>query len=92
MSEFKEGQYVIYQNGRSFEIGRIHHRNANGNYAVAYHTGCTLASTPEDNLHPIKNDYIFGCEENLGYHVFDDECINFDPECCFQCRGKVKSE
>lgn len=57
MSEYKEGQYIIYQNGDRFEIGKIKRLTPTGAF-VWYSTGDTAAKTPYDCMHPIKNDYV----------------------------------
>lgn len=55
-SEFKEGEYIIYQNGDSFEIGKIKRLTDDGAF-VYYHDGDTAALTPFDCMHKIVNAY-----------------------------------
>ena len=62
--KFREGQYVIYQNGDRFEIGKIK-RITNGGAFVYYSSGDTAAKTPFDCMHPITNEYVIG-ETSLG--------------------------
>ncbi len=57
MNEYKEGQYIIYQNGDSFEIGKIKRLTPTGAF-VYYSMGDTAAKTPYDRIHPIKNNYV----------------------------------
>ncbi len=64
MKDFHEGQYIIYQNGESFEIGKIKRLTENGAF-VCYSCGETSAKTPYDCMHPIVNDYVIG-ETGLG--------------------------
>ena len=61
---FKEGQYIIYQNGNRFEIGKIKSLTPTGAF-VWYSCGDTAAKTPYDCMHPIQNAYVIG-ETGLG--------------------------
>lgn len=54
--DFMEGELVIYQNGDSFEVGRIKSMNKRVAF-VYYHEGDTAAATPYDHLHKILNAY-----------------------------------
>ena len=54
---YKIGQIVIYQNGNSFEVGKIEKMTGEAGAWVKYHTGETLALTPYECLHPIVNEY-----------------------------------
>lgn len=55
--QFQEGQYVIYQNGDRFEIGKIKRIVSDGAF-VYYSAGDTAAKTPFDCMHPIQNGYV----------------------------------
>lgn len=55
--DFREGELVVYQNGDSFEVGRIK-RLAENVAFVHYHEGDTAAATPYDHLHKILNAYV----------------------------------
>lgn len=55
---YKIGQLVIYQNGDSFEVGKIERIIGEDGAWVKYHTGETLARTPYECLHPIVNEYV----------------------------------
>lgn len=57
MSQFKKGDYVIYQNGDSYQIGKVKHTTDRGAF-VYYHEGDTAALTPFANLHKIDNAYV----------------------------------
>ena len=57
MSEFKEGEYIIYNNGDRFEIGKIKRIVRDGAF-VWYHEGDTAAKTPFDCMHKIINGYV----------------------------------
>ena len=63
-NEYKEGQYIIYQTGDRFEIGKIKRLTPNGAF-VYYSMGDTAAKTPYDRMHPIQNAYVIG-EMGLG--------------------------
>ena len=63
-NEYKEGQYIIYQNGDRFEIGKIKRLTPTGAF-VYYSCGDTAEKTPYDHIHPIMNDYVIG-ETGLG--------------------------
>lgn len=54
--DFEDGELIIYQNGDSFEVGRIKRLAENVAY-VYYHEGDTAAATPYDHLHKILNAY-----------------------------------
>ena len=64
MDEFKEGQYIVYKNGNSYEIGKIK-RVVNDGAFVYYSDGDTASKTPFGCMHEIINDYAIG-ETNLG--------------------------
>lgn len=64
MNEFREGQYVIYQNGNRYEIGQIKRLMPTAAF-VCYSEGETALITPYDYIHPILNDYLI-CETGLG--------------------------
>lgn len=64
MNGFREGQYIIYQNGDTYEIGKIKRLTATGAF-VWYSCGDTAAKTPYDCMHPIQNAYVIG-ETGLG--------------------------
>lgn len=64
MKEFYEGDYIIYQNGDRYEIGKIKRIVPDGAF-VWYHSGETTSKTPFDQMHKIINDYVIG-ETSLG--------------------------
>lgn len=53
---FKVGEYIIYKNGQSYEIGRIKRIVEDGAF-VCYSGGETAAKTPFDCMHKIVNGY-----------------------------------
>lgn len=73
MSEFKEGQYIIYHNKGTdrYELGRIKSLAKDGAF-VAYHSGETGAKTPYDLMHPLVNEYVIQ-RTLLGGSYFDEE-------------------
>ena len=64
MKDFKEGEYIIYQNGDRYEIGKIKRIVDDGAF-VWYHDGETAAKTPFERMHKIVNEYVIG-ETSLG--------------------------
>lgn len=56
MNDFKENELIIYQNGDSFEIGRIKRLCEDGAF-VYYHEGETASKTPYDCIHKLRNAY-----------------------------------
>lgn len=64
MSEFREGEYIIYQNGDRYEIGKIKRIVSDGAF-VWYHNGETASKTSFEQMHKIANEYVIG-ETSLG--------------------------
>ena len=64
MENFNEGDYIIYQNGDRYEIGKIKRIVDDGAF-VWYHDGETAAKTPFERMHKIANEYVIG-ETSLG--------------------------
>ena len=56
MSEFHEGELIIYQNGDLYEIGKIKRITDDGAF-VWYSEGETAAKTPFDRMHKLVNRY-----------------------------------
>ena len=67
MSEFREGQLIVYCNGDKYEIGKIKRVVKDGAF-VWYSSGETAAKTPFDLMHPLVNEYCIG-ETNLGGYM-----------------------
>ena len=65
---FKKGEYIVYVNGGSYEIGRVKSLRPDGAF-VAYHEGETGAKTPYDLMHKIVNGYTIK-ETTLGGSFF----------------------
>lgn len=57
MSEFKEGQLVLYKGSNGCEIGKVKELMSDNLARVWYHGGDTTSLTDLDLLHPIINDY-----------------------------------
>ena len=57
---FKVNEHVLYQNGDSFEIGRVKRLCDDGAF-VWYHEGETAAKTPYECLHPLVNRHCIVC-------------------------------
>ena len=64
MAEYKEGEYIIYQNGNSYELGKIKRIVGDGAF-VWYSSSDTAAKTPFDCMHKLVNEYVIG-ETSLG--------------------------
>lgn len=64
MKDFNEGDYIIYQNGDRYEIGKIKRIVDDGAF-VWYHDGETASKTPFERMHKIANEYVIG-ETSLG--------------------------
>lgn len=56
MSDFKEGELILYQNGERFEIGKIKRLTPTGAF-VYYSSGDTAAKTPYECMHKLINAY-----------------------------------
>lgn len=67
MEEFKAGEYIIYQNGDRFEIGKIK-RITNDGAFVWYHEGETAAKTPFDCMHKLVNGFTIKATSLGGAH------------------------
>lgn len=61
---FETGEYIIYQNGERYELGRIASLREDGAF-VCYHEGETAAKTPWDMMHKLVNSYVI-TETTLG--------------------------
>lgn len=69
MNGFSVGEYIIYQNGDQYELGRIKSLRPDGAF-VAYHEGETGAKTPYDCMHKLVNRYVIE-KTSLGGSYFD---------------------
>lgn len=69
MNGFFVGEYIIYQNGDQYELGRIKYLRPDGAF-VAYHEGETGARTPYDCMHKLVNRYVIE-KTSLGGSYFD---------------------
>ena len=67
MVEFKESEYIVYQNGERFEIGKIK-RITNDGAFVRYHEGETAAKTPFDCMHKLVNGFTIKATSLGGAH------------------------
>ena len=68
MNEYSIGEYIVYQNGDQYEIGRIKRLCEDGAF-VCYHDGETAAKTPYDCMHKLLNRYVIK-DTSLGGTVF----------------------
>jgi len=65
----KPGEYIIYQNGNRFELGRVARVESDGAF-VCFHLGETAAKTPFDCIHKLTNAYVI-TETGLGGGRFE---------------------
>ena len=100
MDEYSVGEYIIYQNGDKYELGRIKSLREDGAF-VAYHEGETGAKTLYNLMHKLINRYCIK-DTSLGgdYFVADtpqteaiELCDNPEGVCekCWKelhCRAK----
>ena len=56
VNEFHEGELIVYQNGSTFQIGKIKRMTATGAF-VYYSGGDTASKTPFENMHKLQNAY-----------------------------------
>ena len=71
MNDFKVGQYIVYVNGKHYELGRIKSLRPDGAF-VAYNSGETGAKTPYDTMHPLVNAFVIE-KTMLGGLYFENE-------------------
>ena len=57
MKDFKVGEYIIYQNGTRYELGKIKRIVDDGAF-VYYSSGDTAAKTPFSCMHKLVNEYL----------------------------------
>lgn len=57
MDDFHEGEYIIYANGDTFQIGKIKRIVSDGAF-VWYHGGDTASKTPFHLIHKLENAYV----------------------------------
>ena len=75
MDDYSVGEYIIYQNGDRYELGRIKSLREDGAF-VAYHEGETSAKTPYDCMHKLINAHCIK-ETTLGGDYFKEEPKDF---------------
>ena len=85
--EFRRGDWVIYDPGYKREIGRVWDMRGDTCF-VCYHHGCTPAATPILFLtaHDPVRDFDLVRDESIGFHRFDSECPEYQPEVCCGCK------
>ena len=55
--EFCEGEYIVYQNGDRYELGKIRRITDDGAF-VHYSRGSTAEKTPFECMHKLVNAYV----------------------------------
>lgn len=91
MSDFKYGDYVAYNPGYTKEVGRFVRDTSNG-CAVCYHDGCTSANTPLQYLRLATREEIEKASRGIGYHRFDVQCPDYNPDCCYGCVHDIEGK
>lgn len=81
MSDFYEGEYIVYVNGDKFELGRITSIRDDGAF-VCYHEGETAAKTPFDCMHKLMNQHVINIT-SLGGNRFD----SYNSDVCSACHN-----
>lgn len=71
MNNYSVGEYIIYQNGDKYELGRIKSFQDDGAF-VAYHEGETGAKTPYSYMHKLINCYCI-IDTSLGGDFFKEQ-------------------
>jgi len=69
-NEWEVGEYIIYQNGEKYELGRIKSIREDG-CSVAYHEGVNGAKTPFSHMHKLINAYTIS-NTTLAWEYFRD--------------------
>lgn len=57
MRDFNVGEYIIYQNGDRYELGRIKRIVSDGAF-VYYSSGDTASKTPFSHMYKLANEYL----------------------------------
>lgn len=84
MDKFKEGEYILYQNGDTFELGKIKRLCDNGAF-VWYHEGETAAKTSFEDMHKLENAHTIRIAALGGAPSVE----NITAEKCCMCTGAV---
>lgn len=71
MNNYSVGEYIIYQNGDKYELGRIKSLREDGAF-VAYHEGEIGAKTPYSHMHKLINRYCI-IDTSLGEDFFKEQ-------------------
>jgi len=69
--DFEVGEYIIYRNGETYELGRVKSVCKDGCF-VAYNNGETGAKTHFEDMHKLMNAYTIN-STNLGGAFFEDK-------------------
>jgi hypothetical protein len=62
---YRPGEYFVYKNGDSYEIGKVFKPAGNDAYFCFYSSGETAAKTPVSVMHKLVNNYCI-IDTNLG--------------------------
>lgn len=86
MNEYKAGEFIIYQNGERFQIGKIKRVTDDGAF-VFYSEGDTAAKTPFHCMHKIENAYVIK-GSSLGGERKARKAKGADLEHCDSCQKR----
>lgn len=97
---YEVGEYIIYQNGEKYEIGRITKLQDDGAF-VCYHEGETAAKTPYECMHKLENQYVMTllggdrfadvrCAECKHQGQWENEYEMGYPSPCTECRRRAR--
>ena len=82
MSEFTKGDYVVHINEfGDGDYGRVASVVDGGRVFVCFTSGCTASACDPAHLRRVEPRAWMG-QVGFGYHRFDDECPDYDPEFC----------
>lgn len=86
MTDFKRGDWVVYDPGYTQDIGRVWEDRGDKVF-VCYHFGCTAAASPKYYLSLYDPDKYPDLvpDARIGFHRFDRSCPYYDSSVCFDC-------
>lgn len=86
MSEYKAGEFIIYQNGERFQLGKIKRVTDDGAF-VYYSEGDTAAKTPFHCMRKIENAHVIK-SSSLGGEKKTRRAKGPDLERCDTCQRR----
>ncbi|MCI8451069.1 MAG: hypothetical protein HFJ74_00865 [Eggerthellaceae bacterium] len=81
MSELKHGDYILFSHPDGYDVlGRVACVQP-GKVFVCFTDGCTAEACDPGDLRKVGRLVLLQ-SVRLGHHRFDDECPDYDPDCC----------